>query len=148
MTNLLVRLNTHASLNNATADEKKYGAGIYVDFGDESERYRGGTFKKVIDSILEQALDSEEESYKNIAQEVQKQMTEADDSVKLFEIKVYDPKKDMYMRNTSNEESMVVSLDDYVKDYIAERDLSDGEDSGTIDYLDIVTMLNTPVGRQ
>lgn len=148
MTNLVVRLNTYESINNATAEEKKYGRGIYADFGDESEKYKTGTFKKVIDSVLEQALNSEEESYRNIAQGVQNQLAEADGTVKLFEIMVYNPKDNTYFRNASNEASMVMSLDDYVKDYIIEKDLSDGEESGTVDYLDIVTVLNSPVGKQ
>lgn len=145
MANLLVRLNTRESLDNATADKRKYGAGIYVDFGDESEKYREGTFRKVIDSILEQALESEEQIYKDIAQDVQNQMAQAD-SVKPFEIMVYDPKNNQFVRNVANEESMVMSLDDYVKDYTIERDMVDGEESGVVEYLDIVTMLNSPVG--
>jgi len=68
MANLLARLNTWKSLSKAGAEEKEYGAGIYVDFGDESERYKEGTFKKILDSILEQALVSEEQSYRDIAQ--------------------------------------------------------------------------------
>lgn len=147
MANLLARLNTYASLNNTTSDEKKYGAGIYVDFGNESETYKEGTFRKVIESILEQALISEERIYRDIAQDVQNYMAQQN-SVRRFDIMVYDPKNDDFMRNTENEESMVMGLDDHVKNYIIERDISDGEESKKVDYLDIVVRLNSPVGRE
>jgi len=147
MANLLARLNTWKSLSKAGAEEKEYGAGIYVDFGDESERYKEGTFKKILDSILEQALVSEEQSYRDIAQDTQNYMAQQSPD-RRFEIMVYDTKNDDYRRNIENEASMVMALEDAVTDYITEKFIEDGEDRKTVDYLDIVVRQNPKVGGQ
>lgn len=147
MKNLLVRLNTYASLKKATPDDKKYGAGIYLDFGDESEIYKEGTFNKIIDAVLEQALVSEEKEYRDIAQDVQNYMDQRS-SVKRFDIMVYDPKNDEFRRNIENERSMVIDLEDLVKDYVIEREIINEEETSLVDYLDIVVRLNSPVGRK
>jgi len=145
MENLLTRLNTYASLNNATSDEKKYGAGIYVDFGNESETYGKASFKKVIDSIVGQALNSEEPLYNNIAQDVQNCIDEQS-SAKILEVMVYDPKTDDFLRNVLDEESKVMELEDSVSDYIVKKEISDGENTKQFNYLDIVVNLKSPVG--
>lgn len=145
MTNLLARLNTRASLDNSTPEEKKYGAGIYINFGDESEKYRIGTFKKVIDSILEQAVSSEDTAHRAIAADTQKYLSEQS-PVKTFEIMVYDPKTDGYTRNVNDERSKAMSLGDCVKDYIVKKEVTTGDEIAEIDYLDMVVDLKTPVG--
>ena len=145
MTNLLARLNTRASLDNATPDEKKYGAGIYIDLCDESEKYRIGTFKKVIDSILEQATSSEEPAYRNIAADTQKYMAEQS-PVKISEIMIYDPKTDQYARNVNDERSKAMSLGDCIKDYIVKKQMAHGDETTEIDYLDMVVDLKSPIG--
>lgn len=145
MTNLLVRLNTYKSFSKAPAEEKEYGAGIYVDFGDESEKYKEGTFKKVIDAVLEQALVSEEQVYRDIAQDVQNYMKQQSPDIP-FDIMVYDPKNNDFKRNVENEASMVMRLEDSVADYIAGREIETGEEVNKVDYLDIVTRLNPKVG--
>lgn len=145
MTNLLARLNTRASLDNATAEEKRYGAGIYVNFSDESEKYKQGTFKKTIDSIIEQALSSEERTHKDIAADVQRYMAEQS-PVKIFEIMVYDPKRDDFVRNVNDETSKAMSLGDCVKDYIVKKEVTNGDETTEIDYLDMVVDLKSPIG--
>lgn len=147
MTNLLVRLNTYKSFSKAPAEEKEYGAGIYVDFGDESEKYKEGTFKKVIDAVLEQALVSEEQIYRDIAQDVQNYMKQQSPDIP-FDIMVYDPKNNDFKRNVENEASMVMRLEDSVADYIAGREIETGEEINKVDYLDIVTRLNPKVGGE
>jgi len=145
MTNLLARLNTLEGLKAATAEEKKHGAGIYVDFSDESDMYRQGTFKKVIDAILEQAFDSGEQTYRNVAEAVKSDLSQQGPGIDLH-ILVYDPKNDTYLRNVADEESVKLDLDDYVKDYIIEKELDGNEESKKVDYLDIVVNLNPKVG--
>ena len=145
MANLLARLNTLEGLKAATAKEKKHGAGIYVDFSDESDMYRQGTFKKVIDAILEQALDSGEQTYRNVAEAVKSDLNQQGPGTDLH-ILVYDPKNDTYLRNVADEESVKLDLDDYVKDYIIEKELDDNEEAKKVDYLDIVVNLNPKVG--
>lgn len=145
MTNLLARLNTLESLKAVTAEEKKYGAGIYIDFSDESDMYKQGTFKKVIDSILEQAFDSGESNYQGIAEAVKNDIMQQGPGIDLH-VLVYDPKNDSFLRNVADEESIKLDLDDYVKDYVIKRELGNGEDVQTVDYLDIVVNLNSKVG--
>lgn len=145
MSDLLVRLNTRASLENATPEEKKYGTGIYVDFGSESDLYKEGSFKKVIESIVEQALVSENQAYRNIAEDVQGYFKERSPT-RIFEVRVYDPKNDEYLRNIGDEESKVMTLEDYVKDYIAEKEMSNGSERKVMDYLDVVVNLKSPIG--
>lgn len=145
MANLLVRLNTYKSFSKAPAEEKEYGAGVYVDFGDESEKYKEGTFKKVIDAVLEQALVSEEQVYRDIAQDVQNYMKQQSPDIP-FDVMVYDPKNNDFKRNIENEASMVMRLEDSVADYIVGREIETGEEINKVDYLDIVTRLNPKVG--
>lgn len=144
MTNLLARLNTYQSLNSATAEKKKFGQGVYYNFGEDSEIYKNGTFKKVIDAVIEQALASEETEYKAIASNVTN--TLAQQGQGNLEIRVYNPKSDEYTRNVNNERSTAMGLDDKVKDYIVERDITNGEETSKVDYLDIVVVLNSAVG--
>ncbi|MBM3200030.1 hypothetical protein FJZ53_03755 [Candidatus Woesearchaeota archaeon] len=145
MSNLLARLNTSESLAVATAEKKRYGQGIYVNFGEESEIYKSGTFKKVIDSIVEQALGSEDQKYQEIANGVRDKISQQGPSKEL-QILVYDPKTGQNLRNVNNEGSMVMGLDDKVKEYIIERDIENGEETCKVDYLDIVVRLNPAVG--
>lgn len=145
MANLLARINTNVSLNNATHEEKEHGAGIYVDFGDESDIYKQGTFKKVIDSMLEQATDSEEQVYKNLAGDVKNLLAQQNENVK-FRIRVYNPKDGKFVRNVPDEEKDIMRLDDYVRDYLVEREMGNVEESKKVDYLDMVVDLSTPVG--
>lgn len=146
MTNLLARLNTHESLNAATSEEKVYGAGIYVDFSDESELYKQGTFKKIIDAMLEQAIESSEPSYKAIANAVKNSIAHRGPATRC-DISIYNPQRGQYLRNVNNEESVVMKLDDSIKDYIVEREITDNEGITTkVDYLDIVVKLNSSVG--
>ncbi|MBU4502716.1 MAG: hypothetical protein KKA79_09020 [Nanoarchaeota archaeon] len=141
MTDLFARLNTEASFNKSTAEEKKYGAGIYVSFREDSDTYKEGSFKKVIDSMVEQALESGEDSYKNIAEVVQNYFDEQS-AGKVVEVMVYDPKTNEFLRNASNEESPFMSLGDAVSDYIVEREF---EEEMT-DYLDIIVRQRSKVG--
>ncbi len=145
MEDLIARLNTYQSLNNTTAEEKAYGAGIYLNFGEESETYRNGTFQKVINAILEQAFASGEKSYKKIAQDVKNALSQQGPLTKL-EIMVYDPKNDTFIRNANNEESLVMDLNEKVEDYIVQTTIDDNKESKEIDYLDIVVRLNSAVG--
>lgn len=145
MSNLLARLNTSESFAVATAEEKKYGQGIYVNFGDESELYKGGTFKKVIDAIVDQALESEDQKYKEIANGVRDKISQQGPS-KQLQILVYDPKSGGYARRIDDEASTIMSLDDKVKDYITEREIQNGEETCKVDYLDMIVSLNPAIG--
>ena len=147
MANLLARLNTHESLNAVSAEGKKYGAGIYVDFGDESEIYKQGTFKKVIDSMLDQAIESDEPNYNDIARDVKNALSQQEAATRC-DILVYDPKNEQFLRNITNEESIVMDMDDFVKGYIVERQPVGSEETYPVDYLDIVVKLNSSVGRK
>lgn len=145
MANLLARLNTHESLNAASAEKRKYGVGIYVDFGDESEIYKQGTFKKVIDSMLDQAIESDEPSYHDISRDVKNSLSQQESATRC-DILVYDFKNEQFLRNALNEESIVMDLDDFVKEYIRERQPICSEENSPVDYLDIVVKLNSSVG--
>lgn len=142
---LIARLNTHESLAAASAEEKKYGQGIYANFGEDSEIYKNGNFKKVIDSLISQAMESGEQKYQDIASDVTSKISQQGNGISL-EIKVYDPKSGDYLRNVSNERSMVMNLDDKVKDYIVEKEITNEGETHKVDYLDIVVVLNSIVG--
>lgn len=147
MSNLLARLNTYESLTGATAEKKKFGQGVYYNFSDDSELYKNGTFKKVIDAVLEQALVSEDQTHKNIAKDVKNALAQQGPGVTL-EIRVYDPKANDFVRNVSDESSISMSLDDKVKDYIIEKEITNANETYKVDYLDIVVTLDSVVGRK
>lgn len=144
---LVARLNSHESLAAASAEEKKYGQGIYANFGEESELYRNGNFKKVIDSLVSQAMESGDQKYQDIASDITSKISQQRPGVSL-EIKVYDPKLDDYLRNVNDERSMIMSLDDKVKDYIVEKEIESDGETHKVDYLDIVVVLNSIVGSE
>lgn len=142
MTNLLARLNTYESLSAATSDEKRYGQGVYVDFGDEGELYKNVTFKELINKIVERALESGEQKYKEIASCVQTHMSRQVPQIRIG-IRAYDPESDEFIRKTDDERSIVIGLDEKVKDYITEKEMSLNGEVRKVDYLDIVMTLTT-----
>lgn len=147
MSNLLARLNTYESLTGATAEKKSFGQGVYYNFGDDSELYKNGSFKKVIDAVLEQALVSEDQAHKNLAKDVKNTLAQQGPGVTL-EIRVYDPKTNDFVRNVSDERSIGMGLDDKVKDYVVEKEITNANETCKVDYLDIVVTLDSIVGRK
>lgn len=128
MASLLVRLNTYESINNATLEEQKFGAGIYVDFDEGSEDYKRSTFKNVIGEVIISALDSEEQYIKNLAGSAKYLLTKKIPQTVLT-IGVYDHKNDRLKQ---------INLEDEVTSYIAEHEITYKERSYKVDYLDII----------
>lgn len=138
---LVIRLNTKASLAVAESPDM---AGLYSRLqAEEAERYKRGTFGKVINYCIEQGSESTLEEDKVLAGEIRTMLGE-NSSEKPFEIMVYDENRTP-KRNLTNERSVIMHLDDKLEGYVDRRSKESMEQ---YDYLDLVVDLNTKVGRK
>ncbi|MEM4244824.1 MAG: hypothetical protein QW404_00035 [Candidatus Nanoarchaeia archaeon] len=136
---LVIRLNTKASMAIA---ENPDMVGLYSRVhAEEAEKYRKGTFGKIINYCIEQGIESTLEEDRVLAGEIRTMLGENGPD-KPFEIMVYGENK-IPKRNVISGGS-IMHLEDKVESYIENRSRDNGE---SYDYLDMVVDLNTKVGR-
>ncbi len=136
---LVIRLNTKASMAIAENPEM---VGLYSRVhAEEADRYRKGTFGKVINYCIEQGSESTLEEDRTLAGEIRTMLGENGPD-KPFEIMVYDENR-MPKKNVTSGGS-IMRLEDKVEGYIERKVRDDGE---SYDYLDMVVDLNTKIGR-
>ncbi len=136
---LVARLNTEENLIIMPNPDE---AGIYTRFGENSERYKKGSFKEVVKYCIESSKESAIDEDRTLSGEIRSLISQQDQNTP-FEITIYDKRKTP-KRNATNQNSTVMHLDDLVGPYIERRDL---EDSGELyDYLDMVVRLNPAAG--
>ncbi len=136
---LVARLNTEENLIIMPNPDE---AGIYTRFGEDSERFKGGSFKDIIKYCIESSKESAIDEDRTLSGEIRALINQQDKNTP-FEIMVYDKRKTP-KRNVNNKHSTVMHLDDLVMPYVERRDV---KDSGEVyDYLDMVVRLNPSAG--
>jgi len=137
---LLARLNTYESLSAATPDRKRFGQGIYVDFGDYSAQCEDMTFRDIIREVVDEALELGEREHKEIARCVRLYAAQKVPQV-IVSIRVYDLETGEFVRNKKDYTVLSMGLDEKIKDYITEKEVALSDKPQKVDYLDMVMAL-------